>query len=107
MTESPNFGFTALNLTEFAPGKSATANVGNIVSKWPERLLQLDLFNNWFSSKADFKVKTFQMELTAQFNIVMVYIYADNLRQFEVKLGKYFCMFLACHELAFESNYIW
>ena len=89
---------TLLNFTEMASVESTTADVANLNNRWPARLLMLDLYNDWFGSHHASRAKTLTIGLTAQFNIVMMYIYAENLRQFEVKLGEYFCIWLVCQE---------
>ena len=98
---SLNSRFTLLNFTEMASVESTTADVANLNNRWPARLLMLDLYNDWFGSHHASRAKTLTIGLTAQFNIVMMYIYAENLRQFEVKLGEYFCIWLVCQELSF------
>lgn len=90
-----------LNFTEIASVQSTTADIDNQHNNWPARLLNLDLYNMWYRSHNELRVKTFTIELTAQFNIVMMYIYALDLRQFEVKLGKCSRILLFCQELPF------
>ena len=75
--------------TESVRGMKAESNTPNTGGDHPDKVIDLDIFGAWFGTKnGHVNVKTLTVELTAEFEIVMIYIVAKKMRRVEIKLGE-------------------
>ena len=75
--------------TESVRGIKAESNTPNTAGDFPNKVYDLDIVGAWFVTKnGHVMVKTLTVELTAEFEIVMIYIVAKKMRRVEIKLGE-------------------